>query len=108
MSWRYDMRSPSAPDYGLSMELIVRRFSLKERLLGALWLLTAGWNRNAELGSLKDEFGYIPDERNGERWWIDDEGRYMFVGHPSREIRIYRRGCGGRYTTVMAIPESWN
>lgn len=49
--------------------------------------------------SLQREFGYRPDERNGERWIVFQDHNLIVI-HPERRPRIYKRGCGGVYYEI--------
>lgn len=56
--------------------------------------------------SLKEAFGYVPDEANGERWVIYFSGSFntLIVVHPYRQPRLYPQGCGGKYTEIAVDP----
>jgi hypothetical protein len=43
---------------------------------------------------LEREFGYVPDEKNGEKWAVY-QNHSLIVIHPEQRPRIYKRGCGG-------------
>jgi hypothetical protein len=49
--------------------------------------------------ALRREFGYCPDERNGEVWTVF-QGHTLIVIHPERRPRMYKRGCGGIYYEI--------
>jgi len=43
---------------------------------------------------LRRVFGYVPDERGGERWTVYRD-HTLIVIHPERRARFFRRGRGG-------------
>ncbi len=43
--------------------------------------------------ALRREFGYAPNEADGENWTVY-QGQMLIVIHPERRPRIYRRGSG--------------
>jgi len=57
----------------------------------------AGYEKAME--SLRQEFGYRPNEAMGERW-IVYQGHSLIVIHPEQRPRIYKRGCGGVYYEI--------
>lgn len=54
---------------------------------------------NPTMASLRQEFGYAPDERGGERWTVF-QNHTLVVIHPERRPRLYKRGCGGLYYEI--------
>lgn len=46
--------------------------------------------------ALKRDFGYVPNERDGERWVVYLD-RMLVVCHPERTPRVYDMGCNGSY-----------
>ncbi len=48
---------------------------------------------------LKREFGYVPDEKNGEKWTVYRD-HTLIVIHPERRPRLYTRGCYGTYSEI--------
>lgn len=49
--------------------------------------------------SLKREFGYVPDEDQGEKWAVYQD-HFLIVIHYDRKPRIYKRGCKGDYYEI--------
>ena len=49
--------------------------------------------------ALKREFGYVPNEKDGEKWCVYQDHSLIIV-HPERRPRIYKRGCGGLYYEI--------
>lgn len=57
--------------------------------------------KNKKIGrALQAEFGYQPREGEGEVWSVWGDGRALIVLHPTRLIRVYRRGCNGIYFEI--------
>ena len=52
--------------------------------------------------SLGREFGYVPDERNGEKWTVYQD-HSLIVVHPHRRPRIYKRGGSGSCYEIEPI-----
>lgn len=50
--------------------------------------------------SLRQTFGYAPDERGGERWTVFQD-HTLIVIHPERRPRMYKRGCGGVFYEIQ-------
>lgn len=48
---------------------------------------------------LMREFGYVPDERGGEKWAVY-QNHTLIVIHPERRPRLYERGCCGSYCEI--------
>jgi len=46
--------------------------------------------------ALKREFGYVPNEYDGENWTVYRD-HTLIVCHPERRPRVYKRGCNGDY-----------
>jgi hypothetical protein len=54
--------------------------------------------------ALLAEFGYVPDERGGEKWVVYHD-HSLLVMHPERLIRVYRRGDrGGHFCEIDPTP----
>lgn len=50
--------------------------------------------------ALLDAFGYVPDERGGEKRCVYQD-HSLIVVHPERIPRIYKRGCGGLFYEIV-------
>src|SRR3546814_13188537 len=46
--------------------------------------------------ALRETFGYVPDERPGEKWVVYRDN-ILIVTHPPDKPRLYERGCRGSY-----------
>lgn len=44
--------------------------------------------------NLQRDFGYLPDERRGEKWAVYQDEALIVIRTDERP-RIYKRGCGG-------------
>jgi hypothetical protein len=53
--------------------------------------------------ALRREFGYVPDEDDGEKWTVYEDYTLIVI-HPYRRPRLYKRGCGGSYYEIEPIP----
>lgn len=55
--------------------------------------------------ALRREFGYAPNEADGESWTVYQD-RCLIVIHPERRPRIYRRGAFGPtdYWEIEPLP----
>ena len=53
--------------------------------------------------ALQREFGYVPDERGGEKWCVFRD-QHLIVVHPDRLVRVYRRGHHGDYYEIELYP----
>ena len=49
--------------------------------------------------ALRREFGYVPDEGDGEKWIVYQD-HTLIVIHPERRPRLYKRGCGGSFYEI--------
>lgn len=49
--------------------------------------------------SLRNIFGYIPDEAAGEQWTVY-RNHTLIVVHPDRLPRIYEHGCAGSFIEI--------
>jgi hypothetical protein len=49
--------------------------------------------------ALRQTFGYVPDEADGEAWTVYQE-RMLIVIHPNRRPRLYEEFSGGRYVEI--------
>lgn len=66
------------------------------------WQIAADEHRKI-MQSLQSEFGYTPDEKNGENWTVC-QGYHghlnLVVVHPERRPRIYKHGCAGIFYEI--------
>ena len=58
-----------------------------------------GLLRGDVAAALDREFGYIPDEQDGEKWCVWQD-RVLIVVHPYRKPRLYERGGRGNYVEL--------
>lgn len=57
----------------------------------------------AVANDLRRVFGYVPDEKGGEKWTVYQD-RVLIVIHPVRKPRLYKRGCSGVYYEIDPLP----
>ncbi len=48
---------------------------------------------------LRRTFGYVPDERMGEKWCVYQDHSLIIV-HPEYPPKVYKRGCNGVYYEI--------
>lgn len=49
--------------------------------------------------ALRREFGYVPDEGDGEHWVVYRDN-ILLVVHPERKPKLFERGCRGSYSEI--------
>ena len=52
--------------------------------------------------ALRKKFGYVPNERGGERWVVF-QGHTLIVIHPEERPRLYKDGCGGLHYAIEPV-----